>query len=241
MPLSCVATARCSRPVHGSRGAWTACPLTSQAGADGAVWPVEGWMPRTNPAAVLTEKAWKPATDSASQKDTPSKWSRSGKWVPARSATTWAKSPKASRTITQARARPRDFWLGRAAADLGLDGKVEPEQLGAMLTGRNPVDGEPFGLKSPPGREPVPGFDITFSAPKSVSLTWALGGHPVSGQVKEAHHAAVAEALSYMERNACWARRGKGGAQFVHGNGFLAAATSTAPRGPVIPSFIPTS
>ena len=115
-------------------------------------------------------------------------------------------------------------WLGRAAAELELEGRIEPGQLGAMLTGRNPVDGEPFGLKSAPGREPVPGFDLTFSAPKSVSLTWALGGHPVSGQVKEAHHAAVAEALSYMEHHACWARRGKGGAVFVPGNGFLAAA-----------------
>jgi conjugative relaxase-like TrwC/TraI family protein len=113
-------------------------------------------------------------------------------------------------------------WLGRAAAELELVGKIEPEELVAILTGRNPVDGLPLGLKSAPGREPVPGFDLTFSAPKSVSLTWALGGHPVSGQVKEAHAAAVAEALSYMERNACWARRGKGGAQFVQGNGFLA-------------------
>ncbi|HEY1854071.1 MAG TPA: MobF family relaxase [Solirubrobacterales bacterium] len=116
------------------------------------------------------------------------------------------------------------YWLGAAAVELGLAGKVEPDQLGAILTGRNPVDGEPLGLKSAPGREPVPGFDLTFSAPKSVSLTWALGGHPVSAQVMEAHRAAVAEALSYMERSACWARRGKGGAVFVPGNGFLAAA-----------------
>lgn len=79
-----------------------------------------------------------------------------------------------------------------------------------MLIGRNPVTGEPLGLKSAPGREPVPGFDLTFSAPKSLSLTWALGGHPVSGQVMEAHRAAVEAALSYMERSACWARRGKG-------------------------------
>ncbi|HYC81676.1 MAG TPA: MobF family relaxase, partial [Solirubrobacterales bacterium] len=116
------------------------------------------------------------------------------------------------------------FWLGRAAAELELEGKIEPGQLGAMLTGLNPVGGEPLGLKSAPGRAPVPGFDLTFSAPKSVSLTWALGGHPVSGQVREAHHAAVAEALDYMERHASWARRGKGGAQFIPGNGFVAAA-----------------
>jgi conjugative relaxase-like TrwC/TraI family protein len=115
-------------------------------------------------------------------------------------------------------------WIGRAAAELGLDGKVEPDELTAMLTGRNPVTGEPLGLKSAPGREPVPGFDLTFSAPKSVSLTWALGGHPVSGQVMEAHRAAVEAALSYMERSACWARRGKGGRTFVPGAGFLAAA-----------------
>src|SRR4051794_36878802 len=63
------------------------------------------------------------------------------------------------------------FWIGRAAADLELEGKVEPGKLGAMLTGLNPVDGEPLGLKSAPGRAPVPGFDLTFSAPKSVSLT----------------------------------------------------------------------
>jgi conjugative relaxase-like TrwC/TraI family protein len=93
-----------------------------------------------------------------------------------------------------------------------------------MLTGNNPVTGEPLGLKNAPGREPVPGFDLTFSAPKSVSLTWALGGHPVSGQVKEAHAAAVAEALGYLERQACWTRRGRGGHEFVPGNGFLAAA-----------------
>jgi conjugative relaxase-like TrwC/TraI family protein len=98
-------------------------------------------------------------------------------------------------------------WIGTAATEFALYGKVEPDQLTAMLTGRNPVTGESLGLKSAPGREPVPGFDLTFSAPKSVSLTWALGGHPVSGQVMEAHRAAVEAALSYMERSACCAAR----------------------------------
>jgi conjugative relaxase-like TrwC/TraI family protein len=116
------------------------------------------------------------------------------------------------------------YWLGDGAELLGLDGKVDGDQLVAMLTGRNPVDGELLGLKSPPGKEPVPGFDLTFSAPKSVSLTWALGGHPISGQVAEAHRAAVAEALSYLERYALWARRGHGGREFVKGKGLLAAA-----------------
>ena len=70
-------------------------------------------------------------------------------------------------------------WLGDAAAELGLSGEVEPDQLVAMLTGMNPATGEPLGLRAVAGGGAVPGFDLTFSAPKSVSLTWALGGAEV--------------------------------------------------------------
>ncbi|MGN6815772.1 MAG: MobF family relaxase, partial [Solirubrobacterales bacterium] len=69
----------------------------------------------------------------------------------------------------------------------------------------------------------VPGFDLTFSAPKSVSLLWALGGHPVAGEVKAAHAEAVRAGLDYLQGAACWTRRGAGGHVFVKGNGFLAA------------------
>jgi conjugative relaxase-like TrwC/TraI family protein len=61
-------------------------------------------------------------------------------------------------------------WLGDAAEDLGLYGTVEGDHLVAMLTGINPATGEPLGLRQVSGRGPVPGFDVTFSAPKSVSL-----------------------------------------------------------------------
>jgi conjugative relaxase-like TrwC/TraI family protein len=116
------------------------------------------------------------------------------------------------------------YWLGDAAEELGLEGKVEPKQLTAMLTGRNPLDGEPLGLRAVPGRGPVPGFDLTFSAPKSVSLLWALGGPVAAVEVSQAHRESVEAALAYVEREACWTRRGAGGKEFVHGNGFLAAA-----------------
>ena len=116
------------------------------------------------------------------------------------------------------------YWVGGATADLGLDGKVDPAGLTAMLTGRHPASGEPLGLRHVAGRGPVPGFDLTFSAPKSVSLTWALGGEGAGAEVAAAHRESVAAALDYMERAACWTRRGHGGHEFVHGNGFLAAA-----------------
>jgi conjugative relaxase-like TrwC/TraI family protein len=114
------------------------------------------------------------------------------------------------------------YWLGDGAEDLGLQGEVDPDQLVAMLTGSNPASGQPLGMQHV-ADGPVPGFDLTFSAPKSVSLLWALGGSPVGAEVKEAHAAAVDAALGYMQREACWTRRGKGGREFVHGDGFLAA------------------
>ncbi len=116
------------------------------------------------------------------------------------------------------------YWLGDAAEELGLEGHVEPDQLIAMLTGVNPATGEPLGLQHVAGRGPVPGFDLTFSAPKSVSLTWALGGEDAGAEIAAAHADAVEAALGYMQREACWTRRGKGGREFVPGNGYIAAA-----------------
>ena len=115
------------------------------------------------------------------------------------------------------------YWLGDAAEDLGLQGKVDGEQLTAMLTGLDPASGEPLGLRAVGGRGPVPGFDLTFSAPKSVSLTWALGDAGAGAEVAAAHQASVAAALDYMQRQACWTRRGAA-IDFIPGSGFLAAA-----------------
>src|SRR5689334_2059383 len=48
------------------------------------------------------------------------------------------------------------YWLGDAAEDLGLQGKVEPAQLVTMLTGGDPASGEPLGLRHVQGGA-VPG------------------------------------------------------------------------------------
>src|SRR5438128_1091208 len=84
-------------------------------------------------------------------------------------------------------------WLGDAAAELGLSGEIDPDQLVGMLTGMNPATGHPLGLRAVPGS--VPGFDLTFSAPKSVSLLRALGGKEVAVEVKAAHQRSVEAAL----------------------------------------------
>jgi conjugative relaxase-like TrwC/TraI family protein len=117
-------------------------------------------------------------------------------------------------------------WKGDAARELGLSGEVGADQLRAMLTGEDPTTYDPLvGVRGvPSGRGAVPGFDLTFSAPKSVSLTWALAGPETRAAVLAAHERSVDAALAYMQEQACWTRRGAGGAEFVHGSGYLAAA-----------------
>ncbi len=57
-----------------------------------------------------------------------------------------------------------------------------------------------------------------------MSVLWGIADEMTVRQLGEAHDDAVEAALGYMEREACRARRGKGGAIQVHGSGFVAAA-----------------
>lgn len=113
-------------------------------------------------------------------------------------------------------------WLGTATTEIQLNGQVEGDALRAILNGNRPDDSGPL-TRSGQGQNRVPGFDLTFSAPKSVSLMFGLGDPDVSRAVRDAHEAAVEAALDYMERHAAMGRRGKGGQVSVLGNGFIAA------------------
>lgn len=113
-------------------------------------------------------------------------------------------------------------WLGTATPELQLSGHVQGDALRAVLNGNRPDGSGPL-TRSGQGQNRVPGFDLTFSAPKSVSLLFGLGDPDVSRAVRDAHEAAVGAALDYMERHAAIGRRGKGGAISVLGNGFIAA------------------
>ncbi len=129
-------------------------------------------------------------------------------------------------------------WIGSAAGELELSGsRVEGELLHRALTGEDPKTGEALAQLSRGGVR-VPGFDLTFSAPKSVSVLFGLGDREVSREVRAAHEAAVAGALGYMERQGAVARRGHGGTQSVLGNGFLAAGFRIARAGRAIRSCI---
>ena len=114
-------------------------------------------------------------------------------------------------------------WVGSACADLGLAGEVEAADLSAVLAGRSPVDGSELGCNRQPANRRVAGFDLTFSAPKSVSVLYGLGSDTVSREVRAAHHEALTEALAYLEAHAAWARRGHDGVHVLPTSGLVAA------------------
>ncbi|MCW2855562.1 MAG: putative TraA-like conjugal transfer protein [Marmoricola sp.] len=74
------------------------------------------------------------------------------------------------------------------------------------------------------GRRAVSGYDLVFTPVKSVSLLWALGGPEVRQQVEEAHRAAVANALGWIEQHAAYTRIGKGGTAQIDTTGLVCAA-----------------
>jgi conjugative relaxase-like TrwC/TraI family protein len=113
-------------------------------------------------------------------------------------------------------------WIGTATQQLGLSGTVTAEDLQAVLDGRNPTTGRSLIIARRPDR--LPGLDLTFSAPKSVSLLFALSDEGVSLAIRRAHDAAVTQALGYLEREASEVRRGKDGIDRLPGRGFVAAA-----------------
>ncbi|SFP63487.1 DNA primase, catalytic core [Geodermatophilus dictyosporus] len=76
---------------------------------------------------------------------------------------------------------------------------------------------------SRPATRAVAGYDLTFSPVKSVSALWALAAREVAEQIEDAHHAAVADVLDWLERHAGFTRTGHGGLRQVETRGLIAA------------------
>jgi conjugative relaxase-like TrwC/TraI family protein len=100
-------------------------------------------------------------------------------------------------------------WQGKLAKEWGLQGEVREEHFGRLAHGQHPVTGEQL-VRHQTAREYVngrgetvstmehrAGWDATFSAPKSVSLTALVGG---DDHVRQAHRESVKVALGEMEK-----------------------------------------
>ncbi|HEV8065061.1 MAG TPA: MobF family relaxase, partial [Acidimicrobiales bacterium] len=118
-------------------------------------------------------------------------------------------------------------WLSSGAAALGLAGVASPAGVRAVLAGADPATGE--ALLRLPDRRTNAAFDLTFSAPKTVSILHALGklaGCPeVTTAVRQAHESAVRASLAYLETSAArCVVAGPHGREAVDAAGLLAVA-----------------
>jgi conjugative relaxase-like TrwC/TraI family protein len=115
-------------------------------------------------------------------------------------------------------------WRGAGSRALGLPigGRVDRGGFMALMRGRHPGNGDV--LREMGKRSTVAGLDLTFSAPKSVSVLFAIADDETSRALLAAHERAVAAALGYLEREACFTRRGRDGAERLRGEGFIAAS-----------------
>ncbi|MGI8721638.1 MAG: relaxase domain-containing protein [Geodermatophilaceae bacterium] len=94
-------------------------------------------------------------------------------------------------------------WFGRGLPDLGLvpEAMVAERQLESLLArGLHPDTGRQLGRAW--RTDGVTGYDLTFSAPKSVSALWAVSGPQIASEIAEAHKAAVRAALTFLDDHA---------------------------------------
>ena len=117
-------------------------------------------------------------------------------------------------------------WMGSGASVLGLSGAVNREDHIQSLQGLDPRAGE--GLVQGSGTDRRYAWDLTFSAPKSVSIAWATGDDGTRQAIEDAQTRAVGAVIDFIEENFPLARRGKGGVEtekarllaavFLHGS-----------------------
>lgn len=87
------------------------------------------------------------------------------------------------------------WWQGNGAADLSLVGKVDADVFERLLTGKI-ADNVQLGRTSKLGVQHRPGWDFTFSAPKSLSILSEIYGVDL---LRQAHEEAVKAAIKAGE------------------------------------------
>ena len=105
---------------------------------------------------------------------------------------------------------PKGIWFGSGASALGLNGTVENEPFLRIFHGFDPRNDQAL-IQNAGNDNRRPGWDLTFSAPKSVSTFWAVLDQEERKAIQDAQYAAVKEALQYLEDEASlhtsWQRR----------------------------------
>ncbi|MET4133588.1 conjugative relaxase-like TrwC/TraI family protein [Porphyrobacter sp. MBR-155] len=111
-------------------------------------------------------------------------------------------------------------WQGKGAQELGLSGDVDRDQFRELLDGK--VADQQLGTTRDGKLEHRPGWDVTLSAPKSVSIMAEVAG---DRRLVAAHGAAVKTALAHVEQHMAATRIRDGGAVNREATGNLVVAS----------------
>lgn len=111
-------------------------------------------------------------------------------------------------------------WQGDGARRLGAVGDVDPQRFHAMLRGEF-GQGIQAGKSVRKDSKARAGIDLTFSAPKSITLQALVGGDE---RLLKAHDEAVAATLAYIERHAARGRQKERGKTHTEDTGNLIIA-----------------
>ena len=112
-------------------------------------------------------------------------------------------------------------WQGEGARALDLEGEVDRETFKELLDGNLP-DGTTLGTNKSDVLEHRPGWDLTLSAPKSVSVMALVSGDE---RLVEAHAEAVEVTMAFIEEFAAETRvRGEDGVEHVQTGNLVIAS-----------------
>ncbi len=118
-------------------------------------------------------------------------------------------------------AEPPGRWRGAGATELGLDGDVADDDFLALMAGLDPRSGRHLG--TPFVERSARAYDVTCSAPKSVSVLLAAGDDDVRRHVLDAHDTAVTVVVDWIERHAHTRYRVNGHVRVFDAEGIAAA------------------
>jgi conjugative relaxase-like TrwC/TraI family protein len=104
---------------------------------------------------------------------------------------------------------PDGIWCGAGSSLLKLKGAVTSDALSNLLRGYSPCG--KTALCQNAGQNHTSGWDLTFNAPKSVSVLWAAADVELRKKLQSAQLAAVREAIVVIEEYAAYTRRGEAG------------------------------
>ena len=124
-------------------------------------------------------------------------------------------------------------WIGEGSKRIGLSGEVNRQDFNNVWQGYKPDSTIEVGQEAGKDKKLVQnagsstrkaGWDITYSAPKSVSIVWGLGDDKLRADIEQAQLQATKDATQYLEENAAYTRRGRAGATHEKTEGLVSSA-----------------